>query len=112
MCNREHHWAILNVISLSLVALSTTIGRLGVVFAVTAGWGEACAITEIIPISAASKFNVDYVMKRIKELLPDSPPYFGKDPKLQNADGFWHASLLDPASYPSPETSCTTFLLQ
>ena len=24
-------------------------------------------------------FNVDYVMKRIKELLPDSPPYFGKD---------------------------------
>ena len=35
--------------------------------------------SEIIPISAASKFNVDYVMKRIKELLPDSPPYFGKD---------------------------------
>ena len=34
---------------------------------------------EIIPISAASKFNVDYVMKRIQELLPDSPPYFGKD---------------------------------
>ena len=31
--------------------------------------------------------------------------------KLQNADGFWHASLLDPASYPSPETSCTTFIV-
>ncbi|MBV4250087.1 GTPase Era, partial [Parabacteroides distasonis] len=29
--------------------------------------------------SAASKFNIDYVMKRVKELLPDSPPYFGKD---------------------------------
>ena len=25
--------------------------------------------------------------------------------------GFWHASLLDPASYPSPETSCTTFIV-
>ena len=34
---------------------------------------------EIIPISAMAKFNVDVVMKRIKELLPDSPPYFGKD---------------------------------
>ena len=34
---------------------------------------------EIIPISAMAKFNVDVVMKRIKSLLPDSPPYFGKD---------------------------------
>jgi rhamnogalacturonyl hydrolase YesR len=30
---------------------------------------------------------------------------------LQHSDGFWHASLLDPASYPSPETSCTTFIV-
>lgn len=30
---------------------------------------------------------------------------------LQNADGFWHASLLDPASYPSPETSSTGFFV-
>ena len=29
--------------------------------------------------TAIAKFNVDVVMKRIKELLPDSPPYFGKD---------------------------------
>lgn len=28
---------------------------------------------------------------------------------LQGADGFWHASLLDPASYPAPETSATGF---
>ena len=34
---------------------------------------------EIIPISALAKFNVDYVMKRIQALLPDSPPYFDKD---------------------------------
>ena len=26
---------------------------------------------------------------------------------LQCADGYWHASLLDPESYPSPETSAT-----
>lgn len=29
---------------------------------------------------------------------------------LQSADGYWHASLLDPASYPSPETSSTGFI--
>lgn len=31
--------------------------------------------------------------------------------ELQCSDGFWHASLLDPASYPSPETSCSGFVL-
>ena len=30
---------------------------------------------------------------------------------LQGSDGFWHASLLDPDSYPSPETSCTSFFV-
>jgi GTP-binding protein Era len=42
-------------------------------------WKEQLPQAEIIPISAISKFNVDYVMRRIKELLPDSPPYFDKD---------------------------------
>ncbi len=28
---------------------------------------------------------------------------------LQGLDGYWHASLLDPASYPAPETSATGF---
>lgn len=30
---------------------------------------------------------------------------------LQNKDGFWHASLLDPDSYPSPETSASGFIV-
>jgi GTP-binding protein Era len=42
-------------------------------------WKGLIPQAEIIPISAANKFNVEYIMKRIKELLPDSPPYFGKD---------------------------------
>ena len=42
-------------------------------------WHETLPDAEIIPISAMAKFNVDVIMKRIKELLPDSPPYFGKD---------------------------------
>lgn len=30
---------------------------------------------------------------------------------LQGKDGYWHASLLDPESYPSPETSATGFIV-
>ena len=30
---------------------------------------------------------------------------------LQIEEGFWHASLLDPESYPSPETSATGFIV-
>ena len=42
-------------------------------------WHGLIPQAEIIPISAISKFGVDVVMKRIKDLLPDSPPYFDKD---------------------------------
>ncbi|MCD8317650.1 MAG: GTPase Era [Paraprevotella sp.] len=42
-------------------------------------WHDVLPKAEIIPISALCKFNIDTVLKRIKELLPDSPPYFGKD---------------------------------
>ena len=42
-------------------------------------WHEALPNAEIVPISALHKFNVDNVLKRIKELLPDSPAYFDKD---------------------------------
>jgi GTPase len=34
---------------------------------------------ELVPLSALRKFNVEYVLKRIVELLPESPPYFDKD---------------------------------
>ncbi|MDR2476066.1 MAG: GTPase Era, partial [Bacteroidales bacterium] len=34
---------------------------------------------EIIPVSATERFNVDYLFKRIRELLPESPPFFEKD---------------------------------
>ena len=42
-------------------------------------WAQLLPKAEIIPISASNKFNVNYVLKRVKELLPDSPPYFDKD---------------------------------
>ena len=35
----------------------------------------------------------------------------GRLAELQSPDGYWHASLLDPKSYPSPETSATGFIV-
>ena len=42
-------------------------------------WKEALPKAEVYPISALHKFGVDMVLNRIKELLPESPPYFDKD---------------------------------
>lgn len=42
-------------------------------------WHEQLPKSEIFPVSAKAKFNVDTVLRRIKELLPDAPPYFERD---------------------------------
>jgi GTP-binding protein Era len=42
-------------------------------------WHEVLPKAEILPISALHKFNVQPVLARIKELLPECPPYFDKD---------------------------------
>lgn len=42
-------------------------------------WKRVLPQAEIYPISALNKFNVDALLKRIKELLPESPPFFEKD---------------------------------
>lgn len=42
-------------------------------------WKELLPQAEVFPTSAMHKFNVSNLMKRLEELLPDSPPYFGKD---------------------------------
>ncbi|MBO6296829.1 MAG: GTPase Era [Prevotella sp.] len=42
-------------------------------------WHSLLPKAEILPISALNKFGTDMLLKRIKELLPDSPPFFGKD---------------------------------
>ena len=42
-------------------------------------WHGMLPSAEILPISAMNKFGIDMLMKRVKELLPDSPPYFDKD---------------------------------
>lgn len=42
-------------------------------------WKELLPNAEVFPTSAKEHFNVSNLMNRIIELLPVSPPYFGKD---------------------------------
>ena len=42
-------------------------------------WHALLPKAEILPISAKNKFGTDMLLKRIRELLPESPAYFDKD---------------------------------
>ena len=47
--------------------------------ALVENWGTLLPKAEIIPISAKSNFNIDYILKRVTELIPECPPYYEKD---------------------------------
>jgi len=42
-------------------------------------WAKLMPGAQILPISALEKVNTDFVIQKIKELLPESPAYFPKD---------------------------------
>ena len=52
-------------------------------------WKALMPRAEIIPISALNKFNVEHVFNRIKELLPESPPFFDTDQLTDNPARFF-----------------------
>ena len=47
--------------------------------AIVSRWKEILPKADIFPTSALEHFNVQQLMNRIVELLPENPPYFGKD---------------------------------
>src|SRR5215470_2594653 len=49
---------------------------------------------EIIPLSATNRFNIDYLQKRIKRLLPESSPYFEKDAITDRPARFFVAEII------------------
>ena len=57
-------------------------------------WHSLLPKAEIIPISASNKFNVDVVMRRVKDLMPDSPPYFDKDQWTDKPARFFVSEIL------------------
>ena len=57
-------------------------------------WHELLPNAEILPISAKNKFGVDFLLKRIKELLPDSPPYFDKEQLTDKPARFFVSEII------------------
>jgi len=57
-------------------------------------WHNVLPQAEIIPISASNKFNVDLVLRRVKDLMPDSPPYFDKDQWTDKPARFFVSEIL------------------
>ncbi len=52
-------------------------------------WHRTLPEAEIIPISAQEKFGIPQLLKRIVELLPESPPYFDKDALTDKPERFF-----------------------
>jgi len=52
-------------------------------------WSNKYPNTEIYPISALNNFNTEKVIKRIIELIPESPPYFPKDQLTDKPERFF-----------------------
>jgi GTP-binding protein Era len=49
---------------------------------------------EMIPVSATRKFNCDYLLKRILELIPEAPPYFPKDDITDKSQRFFISEII------------------
>ena len=57
-------------------------------------WHGLLPNAEILPISALNKFGTDLLLKRIQELLPDSPPYFDKDQLTDKPARFFVSEII------------------
>ena len=57
-------------------------------------WHSLLPNAEILPISAKNKFGIDMLLKRIGELLPDSPPYFDKDQLTDKPARFFVSEII------------------
>ncbi|MDY6251869.1 MAG: GTPase Era [Bacteroidales bacterium] len=57
-------------------------------------WRRLLPQAEIFPTSAKVNFNVDQLMRRIVELLPENPPYFGKDALTDRSSRFFVTEIV------------------
>jgi len=59
-----------------------------------AKWHALLPNAEILPISAKNKFGVDMLLKRIQELLPESPAFFDKDQLTDKPARFFVSEII------------------
>ena len=61
---------------------------------IVAKWHTLLPNAEILPISAKNKFGTDMLLKRIKELLPESPAFFDKDQLTDKPARFFVSEII------------------
>ena len=57
-------------------------------------WHTLLPNAEILPLSAKNKFGIDILLKRIKELLPESPAYFDKEQLTDKPAKFFVSEII------------------
>ena len=57
-------------------------------------WHKLLPNAEILPISAKNNFGTDILMKRIQELLPESPAYFDKEQLTDKPAKFFVSEII------------------
>ena len=57
-------------------------------------WHSLLPNAEILPISAKNKFGTDMLLKRIKEILPESPAFFDKDQLTDKPARFFVSEII------------------
>ena len=57
-------------------------------------WHSLLPNAEILPISAKNKFGTDMLLKRVKELLPESPAFFDKDQLTDKPARFFVSEII------------------
>jgi GTP-binding protein Era len=60
----------------------------------TATWKELIPRAEIIPVSAIEKFNINSVLTRILEALPEGPPYYDKEALTDRSERFFVSEII------------------
>ena len=54
-----------------------------------ATWHERIPKAEILPISALNAYNTEYILPKLKSLLPESPAYYDKDQFTDKSERFF-----------------------
>lgn len=57
-------------------------------------WHTLLPNAEILPISAKNKFGIDILLKRIQEILPESPAYFDKEQLTDKPARFFVSEII------------------
>ena len=52
-------------------------------------WHERIPKAEILPISALNAYNTEYILPKLKSLLPESPAYYDKDQFTDKSERFF-----------------------